>query len=35
MVDYTTIRLLIAKAVIDANKKDLSFKPNNKALEEL
>ncbi|MGC8852599.1 MAG: putative inorganic carbon transporter subunit DabA [Hydrogenobacter sp.] len=35
MVDYTTIRLLIAKAVIDANKKDLSFEPNNKALEEL
>ncbi|MGB9873990.1 MAG: putative inorganic carbon transporter subunit DabA, partial [Hydrogenobacter sp.] len=34
MVDYTAIRLLIAKAVIDANKKDLPFEPNYKALEE-
>jgi len=34
MVDYTAIRLLIAKAVIDANKKDLPFEANYKALEE-
>jgi Uncharacterized protein conserved in bacteria, COG3002 len=34
VVDYTAIRLLIAKAIIDANKKDLPFEPTYRALEE-
>ncbi|ADC88888.1 Protein of unknown function DUF2309 [Thermocrinis albus DSM 14484] len=34
MVDYTAIRLLIAKAVIDAHKKGLPFEPTYRALEE-
>lgn len=34
MVDYTAIRLLIAKSVIDTVKKDLPFKPTYLGLEE-